>query len=282
MKKYKEFKILLEPFETEIVTGLLWELEITGINEEKDFLVVFADEKSSTGTKEIESILSKLKKEKILRTFSVTESLLEDKNWNEEWEKSIQVVEVDDRIVIKPSFRKYEEKPGQIIITIDPKMSFGTGEHQTTQIMIKLLEKYLIPDCELLDVGSGTGILAIAAVKLGAKKAVAVDIDEWCLMNGLENCRLNNVEDKIDIRQGELKNIEDKKFDMVLANINKNILIEIKDEIRKRLSAEGILVLSGLLFSDENDIRSHYEPIGFKVIEKMQMKEWIGLVLKWH
>ncbi|NLT50908.1 MAG: 50S ribosomal protein L11 methyltransferase [Ignavibacteria bacterium] len=282
MKKYKEFKIILEPFEPEIVTGLLWDLEITGINEEKDFLVVFADEKSSTGTKGIESILSKLQKEKILRSFSVSESLLEDKNWNEEWEKSIQVVEVDGKIVIKPSFRKYEEKPGQIIITIDPKMSFGTGEHQTTQIMIKLLEKHLIPSCELLDVGSGTGILAIAAVKLGAKNAVAVDIDEWCLMNGLENCRLNNVEDKIDIKQGELKDIEDKKFDMVLANINKNILIEIKNEIRKRLSSKGILILSGLLFSDENDICSHYEPIGFKVIEKMQMKEWIGLVLKWY
>lgn len=281
MKKYKEFKIFASPFETEIITGLLWEFDISGINEEKDHLVVFAQENSSVDTLKISSLLARLKEEKTINSFSVEENLLEDKNWNEEWEKGIQVVEVDERIVIKPSFRDYDQKEGQIIITIDPKMSFGTGDHQTTQIMIKLTEKYLVPGVSLIDVGSGTGILSITAVKLGAKDAIAVDIDEWCLMNGLENCRLNNVENVIDIRQCEIGDVEEKKFDLILANINKNILIEIKDEIRKRLSSSGTLILSGLLFSDENDIRNHYEPIGFRMIEKMQMKEWIGIVFKW-
>lgn len=282
MKKYKEFKIYTEPFETEIITGLLWQLDISGINEEKDHLVVFAAENSEADTIKISSILAGLKSENILKSFTVEENLLEDRNWNEEWEKGIQVVEVDEKIVIKPSFRDYSPKEGQMIITIDPKMSFGTGDHQTTQIVIKLIEKYLLAGSSVLDVGSGTGILSIAAVKLGADSAVAVDIDEWCLLNGLENCRLNNVEDKIDIRQCEISDVEEKKFDFILANINKNILLEIKDEIRKRLAPDGILILSGLLFSDENDIRNHYEPAGFKMIEKMQMKEWIGLVFKWN
>jgi ribosomal protein L11 methyltransferase len=282
MKKYKEFRITLEPFEADLVSGLLWELDITGITEEDNFILVFAGENSEIDPLKIGSLLANLKSEGILNSFSVDENLLEDKNWNEEWENGVKVVEVDDRIVIKPTFRQYTPKEGQLIITIDPKMSFGTGDHQTTQIMIMLTEKHIQPEASVLDVGSGTGVLAITALKLGAKNALAIDNDEWCLMNGLENSRLNNVENVLDIRQCELADVEEKKFDLILANITKNILIEIKNEIKKHLAPEGTLILSGLLFTDENDIRKHYEPAGFKMIEKMQMKEWIGLVFKWN
>lgn len=281
MKKYyKEFTITAEPFNVEILSSILWELEITGINEEVGCLKVFADEGSNLTPEKISSFLNKLQDEKLLFNYTVEENVLEEKNWNEEWERSINVIEISDRIVIKPTFRNYDAKPGQIIISIDPKMSFGTGEHQTTKLMLLFIEKYVKPGMRVLDVGSGTGVLAIAATKLGAASAVAVDNDEWCLINGKENCELNNVADKVDVSLGVVQDISEKDFDFVLANIQKNILMEISDELVNRLSGKGMLILSGLLESDESDIKQEYGKLGLKIIDKQQMGEWIAVVFK--
>lgn len=278
MKYYKEFLITTEPFLPEIISGVLWELNIDGINEEVNCIKVFAQTNSNVGKADIESQLHSLKAESIIRKYSVEENLLPLKNWNEEWEKSIQVIHVTDRIVIKPTFREYEQKENEIVITLDPKMSFGTGEHQTTKIVLTLLQKYVNNDISFLDVGSGTAVLAIAAVKLGASTAIAVDTDEWCFVNGKENSSLNNIADRIDVRQCELKNVTENNFDLIAANIQKNILIEIADEIRKRISTNGKIILSGLLITDEPEIISKYNSLGFRFIDKLQIDEWIGLV----
>ena len=280
MKKYKEFTITAEPFNSEILSSILWELEITGINEEVGCLKVFAEEDSNLTPEKISSFLKKLQNEKLLFNFTVEENVLEEKNWNEEWERSINVIEVSDRIVIKPTFREYYAKPGQIVISIDPKMSFGTGEHQTTKLMLQLIEKYVEPGMRILDVGSGTGVLAIAAVKLGAASALAVDNDEWCFSNGKESCELNKVSDKIDVRLGVVQNVSEKDFDIILANIQKNVLLEISKELVNRLSGNGKLILSGLLQSDESDIKEEYEKLGLEIIDKQQMGEWIAVVFK--
>ena len=279
-KSYKEFTITAEPFNVEILSSILWELEITGINEEVGCLKVFADEGSDLTPEKISSFLNKLQDEKLLFNYTVEENVLEEKNWNEEWERSINVIEVSDRIVIKPTFRNYDAKPGQIIISIDPKMSFGTGEHQTTKLMLQLIEKYVEPGMRILDVGSGTGVLAIAAVKLGAASAVAVDNDEWCFSNGKESCELNKVSDKIDVRLGVVQNVSEKDFDIILANIQKNVLLEISKELVNRLSGNGKLILSGLLQSDESDIKEEYEKLRLKFIDKQDMGEWIAVVFE--
>lgn len=281
MKHYKEFTITAEPFNAEILSSILWEIDISGINEEVNCLKVFAVGESDINVEVISKLLKKLQNEKLLFNFTVEENILEEKNWNEDWEKSINVIEVSDRIVIKPTFRQYAEKPGQIIITIDPKMSFGTGEHQTTKLVLKFVEKYISSGMKVLDVGSGTGVLAITSIKLGARSAVAVDNDEWCLDNGRENCELNDVAGKIDVKLGVVQDIEENDFDLILANIQKNILMEISDELRNRLSGRGILILSGLLTSDETDIKNEYEKLGLKLIDKDQMGEWIALVFKY-
>ena len=278
MKKYREFTITAEPFNAEILSSILWELEITGINEEVNCLKVFADESTNLNPDIISSFLRKLQNEKLLFNFTVEEKILEEKNWNEEWERSINVIEISDKIIIKPTFRNYEEKSGQVIISIDPKMSFGTGEHSTTKLMLHFVEKYVKDGMKVLDVGSGTGILAIASIKLGAKSAIAVDNDEWCLGNGKENCELNKVSDKIDVRLGLVQDIPDKDFDLILANIQKNVLIEISSEVANHLAEKGKLVLSGLLGSDENDIKEVYEKFGLKMIDRQQMGEWIAVV----
>ncbi len=175
MKYYKEFLITAEPFIPEVISCLLWELNINGVNEEVNCLKIFANEESDLTYEQIKNQLEKLVSQKLLFNFNIEEHLLEDKNWNEKWEKSLNVIEVSDKFVIRPSFRKYEPKPGKIVIEIDPKMSFGTGEHQTTKLILQLLEKYIKRGDKVLDIGAGTGILSIAAIKLGAASAVAVD-----------------------------------------------------------------------------------------------------------
>jgi ribosomal protein L11 methyltransferase len=280
VKNYKEFTITAEPFNAEILSSVLWEMEISGINEEVNCLKVFGDIDSNINVDTISVYFKKLQDEKLLFNFNIEENILEEKNWNEEWEKSVNAIEISDNLVIKPTFREYEERPGQLIVTIDPKMSFGTGEHQTTKLVLRFVEKYITDGAKVLDVGSGTGVLAITAVKLGAKSAVAVDNDEWCLNNGNENCELNGVADKVDVKLGLVQDIKDSDFDLVLANIQKNILIEISEELKNRLSGNGILILSGLLASDETDIKTEYQKFGLKLIEKDQMGEWIALVFK--
>ncbi len=278
-KIYKEFQIRTDPFIPEIITGMLWELDISGLSEENNLIKIFSENNSVLNDK-LDDILKGLVNEKLINNYLVEEFEFENKNWNEEWEKSINVIEVSDKIVIKPSFRNYDEKPGQIVITIDPKMSFGTGEHQTTKLMLKLIENYVKPGMKVLDVGSGTAVLSIGAVKLGAAKAVAVDIDELCFENGNENCRLNNVVDKIKVKIGEINQVKENNFDLILANIQKNILIDISRDIKSRMEKDGLVILSGLLQDDETDIKEHYTKTGLSFLKKEKMDEWIAIVFK--
>ncbi|MFZ2324892.1 MAG: 50S ribosomal protein L11 methyltransferase [Ignavibacteriaceae bacterium] len=278
-KTYKEFIIIAEPFNAEILSSILWELNIDGINEEVNCLKVFARDEKVT-SQSIENELSLLKENNLLREYSVHENFIVEKNWNEEWEKSREVIHVTDKIVIKPTFKDYDAKPGEIVLTLDPKMSFGTGDHQTTKICLQFIEKYIQPGMKVLDAGSGTAILGIAAAKLGAKKVIAFDIDEWCFENGIENTQLNSVADKVQIRKCELNDIPEKDFDLIIANIQKNILLDFADGLKLRIKKEGTLILSGLLEMDRKAIKEKCASLGFSEIGFLQMDEWIGLVFK--
>jgi len=269
MKTYKEIKITTVPFDVETVTGMLWQLDIDGINEFDDYITVFISESKNTSREDVEGILQQLVNENFIESFQTEEQTLEERNWNEEYEKNVRVVEVTDRIVIKPSFKEYTPKPNQLIIKIDPKMSFGTGEHATTKLVLQHLEKYVVGGESVLDIGSGTGVLGIASVMLGAAKALCIDNDEWCLLNGVENVKANALESKIEVRQCELKDASETEFDLVVANINKHILIDIVDLIRDKIKKTGRLILSGLLDIDETDIVGLYASKGFKLVKKM-------------
>jgi len=280
MNTYKEFKITTVPFDPDIISGMLWQLDIDGINEFDNYLTAFVNETKSVTLKDVENILKTLVTENLIRSFSVKEEIIEDRNWNEEYEKNVKVIEVTDRIVIKPSFKEYSPKPNQIIITIDPKMSFGTGDHATTKLVIRLIEKYISSGEKVLDVGSGTGVLAICAVMLGAKSAIGIDNDEWCLLNGNENVKANNLENRVEIKLGELKDLIEKDFDLVVANINKNILLEIASGLKLKMKKTGTLILSGLLYTDENDIVKAYSAMNFILKERSALDEWIALVFQ--
>lgn len=274
---YKEFLVTTEPFIPDLISGFLWELDITGLSEEVNCIKIFSHDLTKD---KIEELLQNLVNNKLLSTYNVEENFIEERNWNEEWEKSRDIIRVSDKIVIKPTFKDYNVQENEIVVTLDPKMSFGTGEHQTTRMMIQLIEKFMQPGMKVLDVGTGTGILAIAAVKLGASKAIAFDIDEWCIENSKENFELNNVTDKIEICLCTLNDIQEKDFDLIIANIQKNILLEMKTGISSRIKNLGILLLSGILHTDEYDIVREYQQLNFNLINKLQADEWLALAFK--
>ena len=280
MKTYKQFKIFTNPINVDYVSGLLWQLDIDGINETDSGLIAFVGSSKNIQRNDIKKILEKIVDEKQIKSFTIEEEILEDKNWNEEYEKNVRVIEVTDRIVIKPSFKDYTAKKDQIIIRIDPKMSFGTGEHATTRLVLQFIEKYLHDGDKVLDVGSGTGVLGIGAVLLGAKSALCIDNDEWCSLNGDENVKGNNLQDKVEIRLAEINQIIEKDFNLIVANINKHILLEIAEKIKEKIKETGILILSGLLIIDEEDIKQRFAQLGFKPINKSVMDEWCALVFQ--
>jgi len=280
MKKYTKISITTSPFDPETLSGFLWELSPEGIEENDYSLTLYFKENSIDPLPQVISLLKQKQEEGLFLDFRTESETFEDKNWNEEWEKSVGVIKVSDKIVICPSFKHYSPSHEEIIITIDPKMSFGTGEHQTTRLVIRLLEKHTPKNGFVLDAGTGTGVLAIASILLGATSAIGFDNDEWCLLNAQENVETNKLTEKIEIRLCEISSIPEDNFDLILANIQKNILLPIAHELKKRLRPSGKLILSGLLTTDFDAIIEKYSSIGFHLIERMDMDEWIALVLK--
>ena len=278
MKQFFVYKIFTKPFDPDLLSGIMWEFDITGLLEDDDHISIFTSDNSSANEEQFQIVLKKLNNEKFIDSFRIEKEILEDKNWNEIWEKSREVIRVSDKIVIKPTFKEYSAKHGEIVLTIDPKMSFGTGEHQTTRLILRLLEKIVKPGMKVLDVGSGTGILAIASVKLGASKAVAVDFDEICLDNCRENCLLNAVSNSVEIITGEIDEVKENGFDLILANIQKNVLLEIAEKIKAKLKSGGSVILSGLLEADQSAIEKKYHSLGFKTKFIDTKDEWIALV----
>jgi ribosomal protein L11 methyltransferase len=279
MKTYNQFDITFHPFNVDLISGLLWELKISGIQEYDNYIQVYSEE-DDVNSKVLKNFLDGLVKQNMIESFSLDESKVENKNWNEEWEKKFSPIEVTEKIVLKPSFKEYQARDNQIVITIDPKMSFGTGEHQTTKLMLQLVEKYLNPGDKVLDVGSGTGILAIAAAKLGASKITAVDNDEWCYDNGIENVQANDVGKMVDVRIGEISSVPENDFDLVIANLNKFILVDIVQQLVGKVKPGGLILLSGLLDQDEEDITGLYKEQGQNILEIIHLDEWIALALR--
>ena len=273
LKSYNVFKISSKPFLPDILSGLLWELEITGVTENDDIVTAFAEDDSPVNEEMINELLNKLVAQNVIEKFSITKEILKEKNWNELWEKSREVIRISERIVIKPTFKEYKPKEDEIVITLDPIIS---------KLVLRLLEKYVKGNEKVLDVGSGTGILSIASIKLGAAYAVAVDNDSWCYQNCAENCELNDVAGRIKVVEGEISIIPEKDFDLVFANIQKNTLLNISEMIKAKLKKNGTVVLSGLLIKDEAEVISHYQSIGFEFKERKVMDEWIAIVLKLH
>jgi ribosomal protein L11 methyltransferase len=203
-----------------------------------------------------------------------------DQNWNEEWEKTIRPIRVTDSMVITPSWHSVPDTPGQLIVVIDPKMSFGTGYHETTRLSLRLLASLLRPSMRVLDVGTGTGILAIAAVKLGASSVTGIDIDEWAYTNALENVERNGVAGRVQILQTPLPSIADSGFDLIVANIQLDVIAELLVEMTARLAGDGSLVLSGLFLADKPALEELLDRNGLHITEELSENEWVAVAAR--
>lgn len=279
MKEYNKYVISTEPFEFDTISGLMWELEIDGLYEYDNYLEIYGD-KEKLNEQEVIDYLEELVEDGIISSFDLSSEHVENKNWNEEWEKNLNIIKPGEKVVIRPVNKEYHPLEGEIVIDLDPKMSFGTGEHETTKLMVQMVERHIKTGDTVLDVGSGTGILAIAAYKLGASKAIAIDNDEWCLINGEENIEKNNCTEAVKFVLGEIKDITESNFDVVLANINKHILLDIKEELYAKTGDGKLTILSGLLDVDEEDILDAFSSLGFNPVEILHMNEWISIAFQ--
>ena len=208
----------------------------------------------------------------------VNEEFIQPKNWNEEWEKSIQSQFIPP-FFICPTWVNDEQPENSVRLTIDPKMAFGTGNHETTRLILGILPKFVHPGSSVLDVGTGTGILAIAALKIGAVEAFGFDIDEWSFTNALENAEHNGVQDHFNIMQGSFETVpENTAYDLVIANVNRNILLDMSADIVRFTKSGGTIVLSGLLNNEEEYILSNSDFSGLNHLETVLEGDWIAMV----
>ena len=203
---------------------------------------------------------------------------IQKQNWNEAWEKSYEPIIVEDRCIIRADFHKIDKKyPYELIIT--PKMSFGTGHHQTTYLMIKSQMDMEHRGKRVMDAGCGTAILSIMASKLGAKEVEAFDIDEWSVSNGKENIDVNRCKN-IHQQQGKLSELNiTGMFDIILANINKNVLLEEIKLYRKFLVPSGLLLLSGFFTEDIPDLLTEASKYNLHELKRDERENWAALVL---
>ncbi|MDD2436243.1 MAG: 50S ribosomal protein L11 methyltransferase [Massilibacteroides sp.] len=206
--------------------------------------------------------------------FKQETEVIKDRDWNEEWEKNyFQPIRIEKECIIRASF--HAEEPGfKHTLLINPKMAFGTGNHDTTRLMINELLQSNLSGKTILDMGCGTAVLAILARKLGSGKTVAIDIDEWACENAKENMRLNGIEG-IDVRLGGAEQIGTAEhFDLILANINRNILLQNMQNYAAALNPEGLLYLSGFYTEDVPILETEIQKQGLKLVNQKESNHW--------
>lgn len=209
---------------------------------------------------------------------SVSKNLVDDEDWVNNWKQYYKPIQ-EGRVTIVPEWIDYKAKDGEYIVKIDPGMAFGTGEHESTKMCLMLLQALGIEDKTVIDVGTGSGILALASAKLGAKSVEAYDIDDNAVKSAKENCVLNGLEDKIYVANANLLDKTTGKFDIVLANITADVLITLSKSLGDYMKKDGIVIISGIILKREEDVRKAFEDNGFKVLERINMGEWVAFKL---
>ena len=210
----------------------------------------------------------------------VTSIGVDDNDWNENWKKYFHTTEIGEKLAIVPSWESYENKDNRTLLHIDPGAAFGTGTHATTSLCLKLLENYVGEDTEMLDIGCGSGILAIASVLLGAKKAIGVDIDAQSVKTAKENAEINKIVEKTEFIHGDLADKVSGKFKVVCANIVADIIIRLFENVSDYMEKDGVLIISGIIDLRKDDVLTKAKEFGFTVIEEQYKDNWCAFVLK--
>ena len=266
--KYTELSFSFSPNtdRADIVIAKLNEIEFESYVETENGVDAYIQE----GLFNQDKLMEVIEDLKSLFQFKYTIKGIKQENWNQQWEDNFNPVEINKNCFIRAHFHDKIDCNYEIIIT--PKMSFGTGHHETTFLMMNEMFQIDFKNKKVLDMGCGTGVLAILSKKLGASDIQAIDIDEWCYENSVENAILNNTEE-IDFMLGDVADIN-RKFDVVLANINRNIILEDINKYIDSMNRNSDLLLSGFLSEDVVIIRDKVESLGLSFVSHKNKNKW--------
>ena len=255
--------------------------------EQTDFSVVTVtayypeDKELQTRLQRIETELNAV--EERIGSFRIGPTLfrkVSETDWSDEWKQYFHVTRVGKRIVIKPSWEAYEAEADDIVLELDPGMAFGTGTHPTTCLVLEAMEKMIRPDTTVFDVGTGSGILAMTAAKLGAKNIKAVDIDNVAVRTARENIARAGLAERIEVKQGDLLHGTEGKADVIVANILADIIILLLPDIPGKLNEGGLFFASGIIENYQNDVTEAAAKVGLRVKEVTRIKDWVGLLME--
>lgn len=229
-------------------------------------------------TESIAFLEERLSCEKI--SFKIECEKVSDTNWNENWKKFFVPTEIGEKLAIVPSWEKYENLENRKVLSIDPGAAFGTGTHATTSLCLELLEKYVDDQAKMLDVGCGSGILAVAATLLGAKEALGVDIDNVAVKVANENAQINNVTDKVKFEVGDLTKTVNGKYNVICANIVADAIIMLSKDIKQFFAQDAVYIVSGIIDIRAEEVKTALLSYGLKIVEERQKDNWYAFVLK--
>jgi ribosomal protein L11 methyltransferase len=274
---YLECKVNIQnPEQSDLITTIFGELGFESFIDEENYLLGYCPQNIALNEKEfIVNIKKALLDYHLDNEFKL--SIIEQQNWNATWEKSFEPILVDSKCVIRAPFHSPVNEILNIVI--EPKMSFGTGHHQTTFLMLQSMFEIEIENKTVLDMGCGTAVLAILAEKIGAQKVVAIDIEEWAFENALENLALNKC-NKILVLKGGAEKIGHEKFDIVIANINKNVLLNDIQFYASSMQKSALLLLSGFFVTDSQSIIDKCKEYSLNYKTLKNKEEWCMLMLE--
>ena len=211
-------------------------------------------------------------------------SVVNEEDWANAWKDYFHVTHIGRRIVIRPSWREYEPKSGEVMLTLDPGMAFGTGLHPTTRMCLELLEQRMQPSMRVLDVGTGSGILTLAAAKMGAASVYAIDNSSVAVESAIANAAMNDLTDRVQVVLGVLDEMEAVRMagqcDLVLANIIAHIIGSIASQLAQVLAPEGLLIVSGIIEARRQDAEGPLLAAGLELVEERHIDDWFALVFR--
>ena len=224
--------------------------------------------------------LSRLKAELKIE-YNIELQQIDEEDWAESWKEYFWPQKIGKQIVVKPTWREYKQNNGEIVIEIDPGMAFGTGTHPSTSLCVEMLEKYLNPDDSILDVGTGSGILLLAAARLGAKNLSGIDIDEVAVKIAAQNLIINGIEaDRFNITTGKISAITKGRFDLIIANILTDVFIEIILDVKRLLKDNGFFICSGIVEENKEIITRKLQSGGFEIVDIIIKEKWAAFAAK--
>lgn len=264
---YFKISIAAPPQKQDLIIAILSELDYDGFEQEEYSLKTYRTEENFDETT-LRQLANQL-------DFTYKTKLIPDQNWNAIWEANFKPIQINDFCAVRADFHPHFPQV-QHEITVNPKMAFGTGHHETTYMMLEQMQLLCFDNKKVLDYGCGTGILSILAERLGASNTIALDNDPLSYENTKENLGVNQAS-KVSVQLGVLADIGEKGFDIILANINRTVLLNTMSQLFQQIKDGGMVLLSGILLADEQLLKQKIQKVGFDILQTDYRGDWVCL-----